>query len=77
MCVCVNHRELSWVKIYNVDDRYEANRIEGNADMIPWENQISPSIRGLNMFSTIIITTSQMYVRNANLYIPSVMRRFP
>ena len=23
------NRELSWVKIYNVDHRYEANRIEG------------------------------------------------
>lgn len=25
-CTC---RELSWVKIHNVDDRYEANRIDG------------------------------------------------
>ena len=24
------HRELSWVKIYNVDQRYEANKIEGD-----------------------------------------------
>ena len=24
------HRDLSWVKIYNVDQRYEANRIKGN-----------------------------------------------
>lgn len=26
ICTC---RELSWVKIHNVDDRYEANRIDG------------------------------------------------
>ncbi len=25
----VSSRELSWVKIYNVDQRYEANRIDG------------------------------------------------
>ena len=25
----VAHRDLSWVKIYNVDQRYEANRIDG------------------------------------------------
>ena len=34
MCFCFikcvfNHRDLSWVKIYNVDQRYEANNIEG------------------------------------------------
>ena len=29
ICVCVFYRELSWVKIYNVDHRYEANKIEG------------------------------------------------
>ena len=27
--ICCHCRELSWVKIHNVDDRYEANRIEG------------------------------------------------
>jgi len=27
---CISCRDLSWVKIYNVDQRYEANRIDGH-----------------------------------------------
>ena len=28
-CFCFIFRDLTWVKIYNVDQRYEANRIDG------------------------------------------------
>ena len=31
--LCYMCRELSWVKIYNVDDRYEANRIKGECTL--------------------------------------------
>ena len=34
----VSCRDLSWVKIYNVDQRYEANRIDGEA--VPPETKV-------------------------------------